>query len=150
MIAMDIDGTLLDSKMQLPEANVRAIVEAAERGIEIVLITGRRFDFARNVSDLIPCDLHLIVSNGALIKSKSGETHQRRLLPASTALKVVEALPQYLADAAVAANGERAELVDLVEVRAGAQRAQRPLLLARGDREHCRDHREQWGRREPN
>jgi Cof subfamily protein (haloacid dehalogenase superfamily) len=101
MIAMDIDGTLLDSKAQLPEANLRAIVEAAERGIEILLITGRRFDFARTVSDLIPCDLHLIVSNGALIKSKSGETHQRRLLPASIAQQVVESLPQYLADAAV-------------------------------------------------
>jgi Cof subfamily protein (haloacid dehalogenase superfamily) len=101
MIAMDIDGTLLDSKTQLPEANVRAIVEAAERGIEILLITGRRFDFARTVSDLISCDMHLIVSNGALIKSKSGETHQRRLLPASIALQVVEALPQYLPEAAV-------------------------------------------------
>jgi len=98
---MDIDGTLLDSKTQLPEENVRAILEAAERGIEILLITGRRFDFARTVSDLIPCDLHLVVSNGALIKSKSGETHQRLLLPAEVARKVVEALPQYLLEAAV-------------------------------------------------
>ena len=53
------------------------------------------------VSDLLPCDLHLIVSNGALIKSKSGETHQRLLLPGWVARKVVEALPQYRAEAAV-------------------------------------------------
>ncbi len=101
MIAMDVDGTLLDSSTQLPEENIRAIVEARERGIEIVLVTGRRFDFARTVSDLIPCDLHLIVNNGAVIKSKSGETHQRLLLPAEIARKVVEALPQYLAETAV-------------------------------------------------
>jgi Cof subfamily protein (haloacid dehalogenase superfamily) len=101
MIAMDIDGTLLDSSTQLPEENVRAIVEAAQREIEILLVTGRRFDFARTVSDLLPCDLHLIVSNGALIKTKSGETHQRLLLPAETARKVVEALPQYRTEAAV-------------------------------------------------
>lgn len=101
MIAMDVDGTLLDSSTQLPEENIRAIVEARERGIEIVLVTGRRFDFARTVSDLIPCDLHLIVNNGAVIKSKSGETHQRLLLPAEIARRVVEALPQYLAETAV-------------------------------------------------
>jgi hypothetical protein len=101
MIALDIDGTLLDSKTQLPKENVRAIVDAAERGIEILLATGRRFDFARTVSDLIPCDLHLIVNNGALIKSKFGETHQRLLLPAEVARNVVEALPQYLPEAAV-------------------------------------------------
>jgi Cof subfamily protein (haloacid dehalogenase superfamily) len=101
MIAMDIDGTLLDSRTQLPTENIHAILEAAERGIEILLVTGRRFDFARNVSDLLPCDLHLIVSNGALIKSKNGETHQRLLLPASVARKVVEALPQFRAEAAV-------------------------------------------------
>jgi hydroxymethylpyrimidine pyrophosphatase-like HAD family hydrolase len=53
------------------------------------------------VSDLLRCDLHLSVSNGALIKSKTGETHQRRLLPASVARSVVEALPRYRAEAAV-------------------------------------------------
>jgi Cof subfamily protein (haloacid dehalogenase superfamily) len=101
LIAMDIDGTLLDSNTQLPPENVSAIVEAAERGIEILLVTGRRFDFARYVSDALPCDLHLIVSNGSLIKSKTGETHQRLLLPSAIARKVVEALPQFRAEAAV-------------------------------------------------
>jgi len=98
---MDIDGTLLDSNTQLPPENVSAIAEAAERGIEILLVTGRRFDFARSISDALPCDLHLIASNGALIKSKTGETHQRWLLPSATARKVVEALPQFRAEAAV-------------------------------------------------
>ncbi len=98
---MDIDGTLLDSTTQLPAENLSAIAEAAERGIEILLVTGRRFDFARAVSDLLPCDLHLIVNNGALIKSKTGETHQRRLLASAVARKVVEAMPQFRAEAAV-------------------------------------------------
>ncbi len=101
LIAMDIDGTLLDSTTQLPAENLSAIAEAAERGIEILLVTGRRFDFARAVSDLLPCELHLIVNNGALIKSKTGETHQRRLLASAVARRVVEALPQFRAEAAV-------------------------------------------------
>jgi 5-amino-6-(5-phospho-D-ribitylamino)uracil phosphatase len=97
LIAMDIDGTLLDSKHQLPPENARAIAEASARGIEIMLVTGRRFDSARNVAGELGCDVHLIVSNGALIKSARGETEQRSLLPAPTARRVLDATPEYRA-----------------------------------------------------
>ena len=46
LIALDIDGTLLDSRWRLPEANRAAIAEATRRGIEVALVTGRRYDFA--------------------------------------------------------------------------------------------------------
>jgi hypothetical protein len=69
MIAMDIDGTLLNSTGQIPAENLQAIEEAAARGIEIVLVTGRRFDFALPIAEKIPGDPHLIVNNGALAKS---------------------------------------------------------------------------------
>src|ERR1700735_32655 len=101
MIAMDIDGTLLDSHGQMPEKNARAVAEAASRGIEIVLVTGRRFDFARPIADALKCDLHLIVNNGALIKSKNGETHQQHLLPSDTARKVLDATAEFRASAGV-------------------------------------------------
>src|ERR1700693_1168340 len=101
LIAMDIDGTLLDSHAQVPEKNARAVAEAAARGVEVVLVTGRRFDFARPIADALPCDLHLIVSNGALIKSKSGETHQQLLLPSKTARQVIESTMEFRANAAV-------------------------------------------------
>jgi Cof subfamily protein (haloacid dehalogenase superfamily) len=101
LIAMDIDGTLLDSHGQMPEKNARAVAEAASRGIEIVLVTGRRFDFARPIADALECDLHLIVNNGALIKSKNGESHQQHLLPSDTARKVLEATAEFRASAGV-------------------------------------------------
>lgn len=101
LIAMDIDGTLLDSRGQVSEENARTVAEAASRGTEIVLVTGRRFDFARPIADALPCDLHLIVNNGALMKSKSGETLQRLLLPSKTARQVLEAMPEFRVIAAV-------------------------------------------------
>ena len=101
MIAMDIDGTLLNSRTELPRENREAIAEAAARGIEIVLVTGRRFDFARPIADQIPPDLHLIVNNGALIKSKTGETYLRHLLPREIARRVLLATRDYRAGAAV-------------------------------------------------
>jgi Cof subfamily protein (haloacid dehalogenase superfamily) len=97
LIAMDIDGTLLDSNHQLPAENARAIVAAAARGIDIMLVTGRRFDSARNVASELDCDVHLIVSNGALIKSAAGETEQRSLLPAETARRVLDATTEFRA-----------------------------------------------------
>jgi Cof subfamily protein (haloacid dehalogenase superfamily) len=89
MIAMDLDGTLLNSSSQVSEQNARTIGEAAERGIEIVLVTGRRYDFARPVAERLPCELHLIACNGALIKSMDGATHYRTLLPSETARVVL-------------------------------------------------------------
>lgn len=95
LIATDIDGTLLDSRGQIPEANAQAIQEASDRGIEIVIVTGRRFHPARSIAQALPCETHLIVSNGALVKSHSGETHLRSLLPAQTARHVIDATAEF-------------------------------------------------------
>jgi len=101
LIAMDVDGTLLDSRWQVPEANREAIAQASARGIEVVLVTGRRFDFARPIAEKLSCDLFLIVNNGALIKSRGGETHLRHLLPKRIARQVLEATLEFRRGAAV-------------------------------------------------
>ncbi len=101
LIALDIDGTLLDSTSQMPPANRRAIEAAAVNGIEIALVTGRRFDFALPIAQQIPCALTMIVNNGAVVKSKDGKTHLRRLLPHQTARAVLGLLPEHRADAAI-------------------------------------------------
>jgi Cof subfamily protein (haloacid dehalogenase superfamily) len=90
LIALDIDGTLLDSQWQLPEANRAAIAEATQRGIEVALVTGRRYDFAMPVARKLDSPLTMIVNNGALIRSKDGQTHLRHLLPRETAKRVLE------------------------------------------------------------
>jgi len=90
LIALDIDGTLLDSSWKLPEANRAAIAEATRRGIEVALVTGRRFDFAMPIALQIESPLTMIVSNGALIRTQDGRTHLRHLLPRDTAARVLE------------------------------------------------------------
>lgn len=90
LIALDIDGTLLDSRWTLPEANRAAIAEATRRGIEVALVTGRRYDFAMTIALQIGAPLTMIVSNGAIIRTQDGETHLRHLLPRATAARVLE------------------------------------------------------------
>jgi Cof subfamily protein (haloacid dehalogenase superfamily) len=90
LIALDIDGTLLDSRWQVSEANRAAITEAARRGIEVALVTGRRYDFAMPVARQLHAPLTMIVNNGALIRSNDGRTHLRHLLPMPIAERVVK------------------------------------------------------------
>ena len=90
LIALDIDGTLLDSRWQLPEANRAAIAAATRRGIEVALVTGRRYDFALPIARQIDAPLTMIVSNGAVIRTQDGETHLRHLLAKHTAARVLE------------------------------------------------------------
>jgi 5-amino-6-(5-phospho-D-ribitylamino)uracil phosphatase len=116
LIAMDLDGTLLNSESRVPEENARAITEAAERGIEILIVTGRRYHSARLIVEALPCELHLIVNNGSLIKSKDGETHQRFLLPAAIARRVLEATPEFRSSASVVFDRPRENQVILEKV----------------------------------
>ena len=41
LIAIDLDGTLLDSNRELSEENYQAIQDAKAAGIQVVLCTGR-------------------------------------------------------------------------------------------------------------
>jgi hypothetical protein len=91
LIAVDIDGTLLDSRARLPDAHRDALVDASAEGVEIVLATGRSFVFARPIADLFPIPLTLIVNNGAVVKNKAGVTAMRHVLSRDAARVVLDA-----------------------------------------------------------
>jgi Cof subfamily protein (haloacid dehalogenase superfamily) len=91
LIALDIDGTLLSSRLTVSERNRAAIAEATRRGIEVALVTGRRYDFAMPVARQIDSPLTMIVNNGALVRTKQGQTLARHLLLRDTALRVLQA-----------------------------------------------------------
>ncbi|HEY2461567.1 MAG TPA: Cof-type HAD-IIB family hydrolase [Candidatus Acidoferrum sp.] len=101
LIALDIDGTLLDSQWRLPDANRAAIAEAARRGIEVALVTGRRYDFALPIARKLDSPLTMIVSNGAIIRTLDGETHLRHMLPRESAREVLRVLEPWRNAAAV-------------------------------------------------
>jgi len=54
LLALDIDGTLLDSDGRIPTANHHAVARAIDAGIEVVLATGRRYDSARPIFEALP------------------------------------------------------------------------------------------------
>jgi len=101
LLALDIDGTLLDSHGRIPEDNRRAIASALELGIEVALVTGRAYHFARPVAERLGLPVLFISSNGAIVKRADGTSLLRRLLPASIARDVLQATREYREDVAV-------------------------------------------------
>jgi len=111
LIALDIDGTLLNSRWQVSAANHAAIAEATRRGIEVALVTGRRYDFALPVAQQIAAPLTMIVNNGALIRSNDGHTHVRHVLPRAIAKDVLQLTLPWRDAAAAVFDRPRAEQV---------------------------------------
>jgi Cof subfamily protein (haloacid dehalogenase superfamily) len=95
VVAIDLDGTLLNSQSEMSPANRQALVAAAEQGVQFIVVTGRRFHSARPIVQQIPFPVTLISSNGALIGSSSGEVVRRDFLPRETALQVLEIAGEY-------------------------------------------------------
>lgn len=89
LLAIDIDGTLLDPQFRVSSANLAALERAHAARVEIVLVTGRRHQFALPIAQSLGFDLWLISSNGAVTRSSSGELFHRDLLPAQTARDLV-------------------------------------------------------------
>lgn len=143
LLAIDIDGTLLDSNGVLPEANRRAVASAIAGGVEVALATGRRYDFARTIFEQLPSPLMLILSNGAMVKTRSGETLHRRLLPRAIAHDVLRQTPDHRASAAVVFDRPREgqvvfEAIDWEHPRHGRFfAANRPFLAESSPLEDC-------------
>lgn len=91
LIAVDLDGTLLNNNSEISPANRQALVEASERGIRIVIITGRRYHSARPKLESLPCPVTLVSSNGAVVRSLGGELLHHNFLPQRIAVQVLEA-----------------------------------------------------------
>jgi Cof subfamily protein (haloacid dehalogenase superfamily) len=105
LIALDLDGTVLDSHGKLPDENRAAIARAIDAGVEVAIATGRRYDFARPIVDRLPAPLTLILSNGAIVKrhdsAGGGQTLLRRLLPRAAARAVLMGALEHRASAAL-------------------------------------------------
>lgn len=99
LLALDIDGTLLDQQFQISARNLAALRAAHEAGIHIMLATGRRHEYALPIAQELGIPVSLISSNGALVRSSSGESFHADRLPAATAVKIILHMDQYRGNA---------------------------------------------------
>lgn len=117
LLALDLDGTLLDSGGQVPQPNRDAIRAAEEAGVLVTIATGRRFRDAQPLGLELEFNAPLITHNGALLKyAGSLETVAASLLPIESALEIVRVGKEFGGHALVSADphGKGSMLYDRV------------------------------------
>ena len=67
IVALDLDGTLLDSSKRLSDANKAALAAAAAGGVHIVPTTGRFFGMMPECVRELPFVRYAITINGAQV-----------------------------------------------------------------------------------
>lgn len=68
LIALDLDGTLLNSSDHISPGNRAAIAAALQAGVRVVLVTGRGADAPEVIAQELGLNLPIICAHGALTK----------------------------------------------------------------------------------
>jgi HAD superfamily hydrolase (TIGR01484 family) len=105
LLALDLDGTLLNSRGEITEKNLAAIQRAEEKGVLVTIATGRRFRDALPVARQINLNAPLICHNGALLKFYDTlETVAVSLLAKETVREILRVGKKFGGDALLSAD----------------------------------------------
>ena len=132
LLALDLDGTLLDSRGLISERNRIAIDNAREQGVHVALVTGRRFRDSRPVALELGLDVPLISHNGALTKhAETLQTVAVLPLPLSAALEGLRIGRDFGADALLSDDHEGLGVLVYDHIRGENSAAHRYISWAR-------------------
>jgi Cof subfamily protein (haloacid dehalogenase superfamily) len=99
LLALDLDGTLLNTRGEITNRTRRALEDARSSGVKVALVTGRRFRDARPIALKLGLDVPVIAHNGALTKhARTLETVAAVLLPVAAAREALRIGRQKKAD----------------------------------------------------
>ena len=105
LLALDIDGTTLNSKGEITDGTRAAIRAAEDRGVLVTIASGRRFRDAQPIGRGLELNAPLVTHNGALLKyAESEETVHCSLLTTKSSLEIVRVGKDYGGDALVSTD----------------------------------------------
>jgi hydroxymethylpyrimidine pyrophosphatase-like HAD family hydrolase len=91
MLAVDLDGTLLDSAGKVSDRNIRALARARDAGIQVTVCTGRGLVECRHILQRIGQEQTAIVAGGSIISCpKTGRTLHRFVFDPALVSRAVE------------------------------------------------------------
>lgn len=90
-VAIDIDGTLLNSSGKLTKYTIDTIKEVTKKGVKVVLTSGRVTDSVKVIADTVNADKYIICDNGAtIVNLESNEVIFSRYIEKETIIKLLE------------------------------------------------------------
>lgn len=143
LLAVDIDGTLVNSRDELTPGVRAALREAADAGVKIVLATGRRYSRALPFAEPLGIRAPIVTASGALIKDPfDHRTLFRAHLERADLLEVLKVTSGHGFDAVLYGDtfhhgfdyycpklvGVGPELAEYYSVNAGSERQQHDLM----------------------
>ena len=91
LVAIDLDGTLLNSYGEISNKNIETIKKAKEKNVEIVLASGRPIVSVKNLANQIGANNYMICGNGAITYDIQNEKIiYDRFLEKSKVLQIVK------------------------------------------------------------
>ena len=72
LVALDMDGTLLNSRHEISSENRELVKTCIEKGVKFVLISGREIESIKHYSRILDLDTYLTGYNGSLITNNDG------------------------------------------------------------------------------
>lgn len=93
-IASDMDGTLLTATQKITDKNIEAIKAAQEKGVEVVIATGRSYFEASFVLEEAGISCPIICANGAEVRATDGKVVSSNPLDKALAKKAAYILIQ--------------------------------------------------------
>jgi Cof subfamily protein (haloacid dehalogenase superfamily) len=100
LLALDLDGTVLNSRGKVSGRNLKALRDAEENGVYVTIATGRRFRDARPVAFQLGLNAPIITHNGTLTKhAETLETVSVRLIGPETIREILRVGREFGVDA---------------------------------------------------
>ncbi len=90
LVAIDMDGTLLNSNHEVTEKTKRILLKAREEGVKIVLTTGRVLQSALHYSNSLNLNTFVVACNGGIIVDKDLNVLYKKPIPKDKMVKIMK------------------------------------------------------------
>ncbi len=95
MIAVDLDGTMLNSYGEVTENTKRVVKQTIQRGTDVVIASGRSIDSIKSIAEEIGSSQYMIAGNGAVVYDiKTNQILYEKYIPKSKAIDIIKTCEQ--------------------------------------------------------
>ena len=91
LVAIDLDGTLLNSYGEISQRNKNAIKKSMERGIQVIIASGRPITSAKSYANESGANNYMVCGNGSILYDvKNDEIIYDRFIERQKALQIIK------------------------------------------------------------
>ena len=91
LIAVDLDGTMLNSYGEVTENTKRVLKQTKQKGAEVVIASGRSIDSIKYIASEIDSSKYMIAGNGAVVYDRSqNKILYEKYIPKNKALDIIQ------------------------------------------------------------